>query len=96
MRRKAQERNLRDSRSARKSRSASNFPENVPVCTPSASGAKVPCHNPCPQAGDDGQKNRSPGRIPVPYSAATISVTIARCVWRTAAGSARVVPDVYW
>ena len=40
--------------------------------------------------------NRSPGRKPVPYSAATISVTIERCVCFTASGSSRVVPDVYW
>ena len=34
--------------------------------TPSASGASVPCHSPWPQAGEDGQKKRSPGRMPVP------------------------------
>jgi hypothetical protein len=68
----------------------------VPVVTPSASGASVPCHRPWPQAGDDGQKNSSPGRMPVPYSAANISVTIARCVCLTASGSSRVVPEVYW
>src|SRR5437867_2597154 len=68
----------------------------VPVVTPRASGASVPCQSPCPHAGEDGQKNRSPGRTPVPYNAAAISTTIARCVWRTAAGSSRVVPEVYW
>ena len=82
--------------SAFSSRSASNRPGNAPMVRPSASGASVPCHRPCPQAGDDGQKKRSPGRRPVPYSAATISVTIARCECLTAAGSSRVVPDVYW
>ena len=32
----------------------------------------------------------------MPYSAATVSVTSARWVWRTASGSSRVVPEVYW
>ncbi|MCY1368795.1 hypothetical protein D9M69_557960 [compost metagenome] len=63
---------------------------------PSASGARVPCHSPCPHAGDEGQKKRSPGRRPVPYSAATIRVTRARCECLTASGSSRVVPEVYW
>ena len=26
----------------------------------------------------------------------SITTTSARCVWRTASGSSRVVPDVYW
>ena len=25
-----------------------------------------------------------------------MTTTMARCVWRTASGSARVVPEVYW
>ena len=36
------------------------------MVTPSASGASVPCQRPWPQAGEDGQKNASPGRMPVP------------------------------
>jgi hypothetical protein len=82
--------------SARRSLTGSNFPAMVPVVTPIASGARVPCQRPWPHAGDDGQKNSSPGRMPVPYSAASITTTMARCVWRTASGSSRVVPDVYW
>ena len=66
------------------------------MVSPSASGASVPCHKPCPHAGEEGQKKRSPGRRPVPYSAASMSVTIERCVCLTASGSSRVVPDVYW
>ena len=34
--------------------------------TAPASGASVPCHNPWPQAGLEGQNNSSPGRTPVP------------------------------
>src|SRR3546814_2174565 len=62
----------------------------------SPSGASVPCQRPWPQAGDDGQKYSSPGRMPVPYSAANISVTSDLCVCLTAAGNSRVVPEVYW
>src|SRR5262245_22992526 len=76
-------------------RSGTNLPEYAPAATPSASGLIVPCHSPCPQAGDDGQKYRSPARSPTPKSAATIRVTTDRWVWRTASGSARVVPEVY-
>src|SRR3546814_2392362 len=49
----------------------------------SPSGASVPCQRPWPQAGDDGQKYSSPGRMPVPYSAANISVTSDLCVCRS-------------
>ena len=81
--------------SAFKSRTGSKRPAIVPVVTPSASGASVPCHKPWPHAGEEGQKKSSPGRMPVPYSAAYINVTSARCVCLTAAGSSRVVPEVY-
>src|SRR5436309_1506391 len=60
---------------------------------PSASGAIVPCQSPWPQAGEEGQKYRSPCWSPRPYRAATISVTTARWVWRTASGSPRVGPE---
>src|SRR5579859_4912061 len=77
-------------------RTASKRPAKVPVVTPNANGANVPCQSPCPQAGEDGQKNSSPGRIPVPYNAANMRVTIERWVCFTAVGNSRVVPEVYW
>ena len=48
----------------------SNLPEIVPVVIPSVNGPSVPCHNPWPQAAEEGQKNLSPGLIPVAYKAA--------------------------